>query len=416
MTQSVFKYRDSSGNLKEGFFSLNDYRIAADNNMTPSMVVNARHGDFDPAYGSAFHQGQSYLGIFPRSIPERGIIASSVRDVLDGTCASKLSGLQLATGATIVSPNTPIGNSTPVTRLWFAETIRDFIESEMQADYGMEEAAFNGMFAINETINSEVWTQPVIDVTAPGAQDFRSIAQNSLPSQMVSITASQTSKALGAVSLGLQISDQALRSASFPLVATIVQSQARGARIRTLFRALNDVIVGNKDAGESALQSTSFKTAFDTSAAANTITHAGYLRMLWNPERTYAWDYLIGRLDAYMAIENRTGRPLVYDASGTPNRGNEGTYGINPGNPQLINFAAQAPRFLAVPEGVIPGSQILALDSRDALMRVTNVAANFAETERQVMQRTNFWRWDFSEIIVRFREEALALIDYSNPG
>jgi hypothetical protein len=32
-----------------------------------------------------------------------------------------------------------------------------------------------------------------------------------------------------------------------------------------------------------------------------------------------------------------------------------------------------------------------------------------------VLQRSNFWRWDFSEIIVRFREEALALIDYSNP-
>ena len=416
MTQSVFKYRDSSGNLKEGFFSLDDYRIAANNNMSASMVVNARHSDFDPTYGSAFHQGQAYLGIFPRGIPERGIIATSVREVLDGTCASKLSGLQLATGATIVSPNTPVGNSTPVTRLWFAETIRDFIESEMQADYGMEEAAFNGMFAINETINSEVWTQPVIDTTAPGAQDFKPIAQNSLPTQMISISASQTSKALGAVSLGLQISDQALRSASFPLVATIVQSQARGSRIRTLFRALNDVIVGNKDAGESALTPVSFKTAFDTTAAANTITHSGYVRMLWNPERTYFWDYMIGRLDTYLSIENRVGRPIGFDpkTSGL-NSGNEGNYGINPGNPQLLNFAASPPKFLAVPEGVIPAYQMLMLDSRDALMRVTNVAANYAETERQVMQRTNFWRWDFSEIIVRFREEALALIDFSNP-
>lgn len=415
MTQATFKYRDSSGNLKDGYLSIEDYRIASNNNMSVSMVVNARHSDADPTFGSAFHQGQRYLGIFPRNEPKYGIVASTVRDVLDGTCASKLSGIQLASGATIVSPNTPIGNSTPATRLFFPEVIRDFIESEMQADYGMEEAAFNGMFAINETINSEVWTQPIIDVTAPGAQDFRPIAQNSLPSQMVSISASQTSKALGAVSLGLQISDQALRSASFPLVATIVQSQARGARIRTLFRSLSDIVVGNKDAGEAALTPVSFKTAFDSTAAANTITHAGYLRMLWNPERTYSWDYMIGRLDAYMAIEQRTGRPLMYDPASTGNTGNEGAYGINPGNPQLINFAAQAPRFLAVPEGVLPASQLLVLDSRDALMKVTNVAANFAETERQVMQRTNFWRWDFSEVICRFREDALALIDFSNP-
>ena len=52
-----FKYRDSSGNLKNGYMALEDYQHASNNNMRASGVVNARHADADPQYGSAFEQG-----------------------------------------------------------------------------------------------------------------------------------------------------------------------------------------------------------------------------------------------------------------------------------------------------------------------------------------------------------------------
>jgi hypothetical protein len=120
-------------------------------------------------------------------------------------------------------------------------------------------------------------------------------------------------------------------------------------------------------------------------------------------------------MDSYLAIERRSGRPVVCDptTSGV-NVGNAGTYGLNPGNPTLINFATSQPRYLVVPDGVVPANQFVMLDTRYALARVTNVAANYAATEQQVLSRSSFWRWDLSEFVYRFRADALKVIDFSN--
>jgi hypothetical protein len=67
-----------------------------------------------------------------------------------------------------------------------------------------------------------------------------------------------------------------------------------------------------------------------------------------------------------------------------------------------------------VPDGVVPANQFVMLDTRYALARVTNVAANYAATEQQVLSRSSFWRWDLSEFVYRFRADALKVIDFSN--
>jgi hypothetical protein len=231
---------------------------------------------------------------------------------------------------------------------------------------------------------------------------------------MVSITASQSSKALGAVSIGLQISEAAMRDATVDLVAIIVREQAMGQRMRNLWRDLNAVITGNVDAGETAITPTDF-TDYDANAGAGEVTHAGYLKLLWDPNRIYNFNMLFGTLESYLAIERRSGRPLAYDPNtGTVNLGNEGSYGLNPGNPTLINFATSTPRYLVVPDGVVPANQWVMIDTRYALMRVTNVAANYAATEQQILTRSSFFRFDLSEFVCRFREDAIKVIDFSN--
>ena len=188
-----------------------------------------------------------------------------------------------------------------------------------------------------------------------------------------------------------------------------------GQRMRHLWRDLNRIITGNPDAGETALTPEGFKAVYDGAAAANTISHSGYLEMLWDPSRIYSWDYMIGTLASYRAIESRSGRPLMYDPATSGNVGNEGSYGLNPGNPRLINFTTANPNYLAVPEGVVPAKQILMFDSRYALGRVTNVAANYSSTESMVMQRSQVWRWDMAEFVYRFRDEAIKVVDFTNP-
>lgn len=415
MSVANFKYRDSSGNIKEGTLSLEDYRIAADHNMRTSAVVNSRHSDADPQFGSAFEQGAKYLGIFAKGDRRHGIMPTTVKAILDGTCTHQMAGYQLAGGSSIVSPKAPIGNSNTATRLFFPEIVLATIEETLYGDYSQEQAAYNRMFALNTSISGDVYTQPKIDTSAPRAQDPRSIAQNAMPETMVSITASQTSQALGAVSVGLQISDQAMRDATIDLVSMVIMQQAEGAKQRLLWRDLNRVAIGNPDAGESALTPVSFKTAYDSTAAAGTITHEGYLRMLWQPDRIYSFNMMFGPLEGYLAIEKRTGRPLMYDpATATTNMGNEGSYGLNPGNPRLINFTSANPEYLVVPDGVLSANQVCLLDTRAALMRVSNVSANYAAQEQMVLQRSNVFRFDMSFFVTRLREEALLLVDYSN--
>jgi hypothetical protein len=416
--RTEFNYRDSSGNIKEGYMDLNDYRLAAEHNMKASALVNARHSDADRNFGSAFEQGMRYLGIFPKGDPAYGVQKTTIKQILDGTCMQMASGFQLA-GGMIVSPKAPVGGSTPATRLFFPEIVLNFIEEELRADYGLEESAWNRMFAMNTSIQSEVWTQPLIKTTAPGEQDMRPIAQNTLPTNMVSITASQYSQALGAISIGLQISEQAQRDATVDLVGIIVREQAMGQRMRHLWRDLGRVVTGNPDASDNALAQQGpltpvvFKDTFDPTAPEGSITHAGYIKMLWDPSRIYNWNMMIGPLESYLAIERRLGRPLMIDANTSGvNVGDAGTYGIDPGNPQLINFGTSRPSYLIVPDGVVPANTLVMFDSRYALARVTNVSANYSAVEQQVLQRASFFRFDLSEFVYRFREEALQWIDF----
>ncbi len=410
-----FKYRDSSGNVKTGYMALEDYQHASNNNMRASGVVNARHSDADPAFGSAFEQGCKYLGIYPKGDRKYGILPTTIKAIMDGSCTQQMSGYQMAGGGSIVSPKTPIGNSTPASRLFFAEIVLGFLDEELTADFGAEESAWNSMFAMNSSITSEVFTQPLINTTAPRDQDMRPIAQGALPQNMVSITASQSSKALGTVSIGLSLTDQAMRDATLDLVAIIVKEQALGQRMRMLWRDLNRVITGSLDAGETALTPVDFKAVYDSTAAANTITHNGYLKSLWDPSRIYSYSHMFGTLESYMAIEQRVGRPLAFDpATASYNTGNAGSYGLNPGNPRLINFTTANPSFLIVPDGVVPAYQYVMLDSRYSLARVTNVAASYSAVEQQVLQRQSFFRFDLSEFVYRLRADAIQVVDYSN--
>lgn len=416
MPIAQFKYRDSSGNIKDGTMTLDDYRLASEHNMRAAAVVNARHSDADPQYGSAFEQGMKYLGIYPTGDSRYGIKATTIKSILDGTCTQQLSGYQMASGGSIVSPKAPIGGSTPASRLFFPEVVLGFIEQELMGSYGPEEAGWADMIGMTTSIQGEVWTQPIINTTAPRDQDMRPIGQNQMPANMVSITSSQTSQALGAISVGLQISDQAQKDTTLSLVGIIVREQILGQRLRMLWRDLNRVITGNRDAGESALTPVSFKTEYDSTAAANTITQDGYLAMLYDPDRIFSWSHMYGPLSSYRAIEKRTGRPLMFDpATATYNTGNEGNYGLNPGNPRLINFTTANPNYLVVPAGVVPENQMVLLDKRYALYRVLALDSNYSQTEQQVMQRSSYFRWDVSEFTARFRADAIKVVDFSNP-
>jgi len=408
MAIANFKYMSEAG-PKDGQFSLEDYRLATRHNLSAAQLLAARYSDADPKYGTVFEQGLESLGVHIKDDPKRGIRATTVAEMLDGT-VTQMAGETLVKGGMIVAPSQQ--GTTPATRVFFPEVILQVMNEKLVEDYGPELAMFNRMISATETISSEQFTQPQIDVTAPRSERSRPISQNALPKTMVSITASQYSKSIATHSIGLQISDQANQRATIDLVGTLLAQQASGERFAGLWEDIGEIVTGNTDAGQTALTVTDIN-AYDTAAGGGVITQLAWLKMLYRPDRKVSYDSCICTIDTFMDIQNRTGRPQVYDASTTgPNLGALGTYGLNV-EPNLLNWSVGVPNVLIVPDGTIPAQQVLLFDSRYGLRRVINSSASYSAVESMVLQRSTFYRVDYGELLYRLMNEAFLLVDYS---
>lgn len=408
MTVAKFGYMTEAGS-REGEFQLDDYRRAQRFGMSAAQYLQAKYSDADPKYGTVFEQGLESLGVHLKDDPKRGIRATTVAEMLDGT-AMQMAGETLVKGGMIVAPSQQ--GTTPATRMFFPETVLQVMNEKLIEDYSTEQAMFNRMISATETIPTEQFTQPLIDVTAPRAERSRPISQNALPKTMVSITSSQYSKSIATHSIGLQISDQAVQRASIDLVGTIMAQQAAGERFAELWEDIAEIVTGNTDAGQSALPVTDIN-AYDTAAGGGVITQLAWLKMLYKPDRTVTYDSCICTIDTFLDIQNRTGRPLVYDASTSgPNLGALGTYGLNV-EPNLLNWTVGVPNVLLVPDGTIPAQQILLFDSRYGLRRVVNSSASYSAVESMVLQRSTFYRVDYGELLYRLMDSAFLLVDYS---
>jgi hypothetical protein len=161
-----------------------------------------------------------------------------------------------------------------------------------------------------------------------------------------------------------------------------------------------------------------FKGTYDSTAGAGVITQKGWLKSLYDPSRKTNYDGLICDLDSYLAIQNRVGRPVMFDATANTsgNVGNMGTYGLNV-DPNLLNWSVGVPRVLIVPSGLWQASAYLLVDSRYALARVRNASASYSAVEQMVMQRSSQMRFDWSEMVHRLMPEdqgALKFVDFTN--
>lgn len=413
MSAGKFTYRNTAGNFVEGEINLEDYELAAKLGVKTSQVINAKHQDADPTLGTAWEQGKKSVGIFRKGIPELGVQSPTIRDVMNGECMRQ-GGLLQMSGNTIVAPSIPVGGSAPASRLFLPEVIMEMVEENLQPDFSIEQNLFERMIAENVSIAANVYTYPTINTEAPMDHDSRSIAQNTMPRNLVSITASQSTKTIANQSVGLQIAEQALQYSSLDLVGIVLKRQMEGQKLRMLWNDLAKVVSGNIDAGESALTPISFSD-YDSSASSGEFTNRGWIKALYQPDRIHNYDCLVCTIDDYLAILNRTGRPLMFDPNTTGNTGNAGNYGIDVNISAPANFAQlSVPFVFIVPSGLWADQQVLLMDSRYALRRVTNTLAAFSGAQDMILQRSVFYRVDWGFIIHRMGfDDAFRLIDYS---
>jgi hypothetical protein len=405
MSVAKFSYYASGDVPKQGELAIEDYRRAADRGMSVSSYLSAKYPDADVhKYGSVFQQAQQSLGIYTKPLPEHGILATTVAQMLKGECQPMMAGASLAGGGTgIVAPSQQ--GTTPATRVFFPETVLQIMNETLYGNVDLESQVWASMLSGTETINTEMFTQPKINTSAPRAVDSSPIAQNTLPKTMVSVTTSETSKSIVTNSIGLQISDQALQRTSLDLLGIIFAQQAAGESQRNLWRDITAIKAGNLDSGDAALPVADF-TDYDAAATTTNVTQKGWLKFLWDPTRAIQIDSIICDLDTFLAIQQRTGRPVIYDPNtGGASVGNVGT-ALMDVTPMQANVNIAEPRVLIVDTSVLGANIIMGFDSRFGIRQVINASANYSATEAMILQRSNFFRIDWGKMSYRLYDSA----------
>lgn len=410
-TEAKFYYFDRSNTKKEGVLALEDYSTAARMGLTVTGFLQRKYPDGHPDYGTVFRQGVQSLGIVMKTDIPKGLRATSIYELMTGDYAPQFAGESLSRGGMVVSPGAGSGN-TPASRIFSPEIVLSLVAENLIEDYGVEQAAFNSMLAGTDSIPGQMFTQPMINVTAPRGELSQPIAQNSLPRTLVSITASQSSKTIVTNSIGLQISDQAAKTTTLDVIGTIMQQQTEGERIERLWESIDGIVNGNPDAGQAALTPV-LGTAYDVACTGGIMTQEAWLKMLYDPTRKVSRDCIICTLPTLLALQSRTGRPVMFDPrTNVGNVGDSGSYGLNV-EFNVINWAAASPRVLLVPDTVLDDYMLVMFDRRYGIRRAVDVSATYQAVENMVLQRSTYFRVDFGDLYYRFRDEAFTVVDFS---
>lgn len=384
---------DERGDKVAADIGLDTYQAAADKGLSLREHIAAICPTNNEKYGSAYAQFLEQCGIFVQDNREFGIRASTVGELLVGKEAN---GVVVKDGV-------------PASRLLFPSVMLDVIEDKLQRDYTTNVTGLNSMVAINQAIQGDKWERPVLNFSRPEAARSAPIAQLSLPNVMLTITASDKSMRIPNSSIGMEISEQALKSTTLDLVGL---AMARQASVEALERAngyILSLLNGDSDYGMVALASIAgkVKTALSLDAAATSgITQKAWLKWLTANSNFRTITHIVTDLDGAMAIENRTGKPTVQNDNPNSPRIDTLFTVVNPKwAPNVQVFITDDPAW--------PAKTIMGIDARTAIHRVNSLTAQYSAIETFVLKRSTALRVDKGELLYRLFDESFEVMTYA---
>jgi hypothetical protein len=391
---SNVKFIDADGKNQEVELGAEIYREAADNQMTVPQYLNRKYPTDAEKHGTAFEQFMAGLGMFKHRNDAYGIRPPSVDQIVRGESA------QAMTAGVIIR------ESNPASRILFPAVLLEAIENQLKADTGGYVSQFDKLVAVNDTVDGDRVEHPVLNFSRPAAARSQGIAQLALPASMLSITVSDVSKKIPTFSLGMEISDQAKKATSLDFVALATARQAETERAARVDEYIAAFLAGDADVGYSALSTTN-ADVFDTTITADgQLTHKAWIKFLRTGYRTRHIDWVFCDLDAALAIENRTGKPVVTGDNPTSNRIDALA--------QVANPQWQGVKIFLMEDGVVPANTIMGIDSRYAIRRIRNSQAEYQAVEQFVLRRSEVIRFDFGEIAYRMFDDAFDVLTLLN--
>lgn len=385
---------DRDGNSQQVELSVSMYRQAAQAGMTLPQWLNRQYPTDAAKYGSTFAQMLASEGIYLKGNREFGIRATTMKDIVEGPQGPQ---------AAVVTKD-----GVPASRILFPAVALQLIEDKLVANLNMTASAFEQLIAVDETINGDRYEQPVVNYSKPEAARSQGISQLAQPASMLTITVSDKAYKVPVFSLGMEISDQALRDTTLDFVAL---SLARQAAVERNERAQNYVLAllnGDVDNGDGTLAAAGYSVNSSTLDAAavsgnNFITHKAWMKYLMLNGTKRVITHLVTDFDTALKIETRAGKPSISNDDSKTSRIDTQFRLMNPtwaDNPQvfLTDIASW------------PAATIMGLDKNWAVRRVRSLTADFQGIESYVLRRSTAMRFDFGEHVNRLYPEAFQVM------
>lgn len=387
---------DAQGARQDVKLDVSVYREAEKANMTVPQYLNAKYPTNADRDGTAFEQFMASCGLFFKANRAAGIKPPTMHDIVNGQAELNFDALGGKQAGVIVQ------DAQPASRIIFPAVFLEAIDSALHNDYSSYVGLFNQLVAVDDSINSNRFEQPLLDYSNVNGTVAQPIAQLSEPAAMIGIKISDVARKIPTFSLGLQVSFEAMKATTLDLVAMAMSRQAEFQQAYLIDGYIQSFLNGDIDMGSAALGASKASDFDPTITTAGNLTQLAWVSWLRRNFRKRHIDWVFCDLKTALAIENRTGRPvIVQDDPNSPR--------INP-LPHVQNPQWQNVNIFLLEDGVIPTGTIMGIDSRYAIRRVRNAQASYSAVEQYVMSKSEALRWDFGEVAYRMFDDAFDVL------
>lgn len=387
-------YIDAAGDKQAIDLSVGMYEAAAQANQSLPQYLATSHPTNADKHGTVFEQLLEQCGVFVKGDKSMGLKKATMEDMLAPKDAA---------GAV----NTRDG--VPASRILFPAVFLQTVEDKLQVDYSTNPNALSSMIAQEDSIPTDRWERPVLNFSNPEGARSQGVAQLAMPNAMLTITASDKSMRIPSWAIGLEISEQALKSTTLDLVGMAVARQAAVEANERANAYILSLLNGDIDYGMAALSTFAGKvqTAVSLDAAATTgISQKAWLGWLTTRANKRTITHIVTDLAGAMAIESRANKPIIsVDDPKSPRIDTLFTV-INPSWETNVKvFISNDPNW--------PAKTIMGIDARYGIHRVNSLSAQYSAIEQFVLKRSTAMRIDKGELMYRLFDEAFEVLTYA---
>ena len=283
--------------------------------------------------------------------------------------------------------------------------LMDTIENKLtKSDYGIL-GLFNSKAAAVDTISGTKFERPILNFSRPEGARSRAIAQLSEPASMLTLTSSDKSWKIQGSSIGMEVSDEAAAAVNLNIVSLSMVKQAETEALERTEGQLLAFLNGDTDLDMAALSTVTgavknAKADFDTSlTVAGTLSQKAWVNWLFYGSRSRKVDTIVTDLAGALAIQNRTGRPVVTGDNGTSKRIDTLESVVNPTWPDQVELIiSQDPNW--------PANTIIGFDSRYGYHVVNSTTLSYTAQEQFAIRRSTKYRVDTGSISYRLFDDA----------